>query len=292
MSNTEKDPIKIIVYADLNCPYCYALNERLEQLGMSHAANWRPIEHAPDIYKHNFTHIDKQELIQEVNDVISKSPDIILNLPDFRPNSNHASKLLATVIQYHPEKEVECRTLFYRALWQQGLDISDANTLNDLLASIDFADLTIATTADNDLLAWYDEWKLGNFARNIPSLESSNGFKLLGFPPMEQLDHFMKHGWSKVSDFQDASCISSERYSIAVISEAPDSWSKPQLLKAISRYQLYPTEQKLIELTTLETKLDMIVLHNLPQNTVNIIKTLKASTLLLNIPIFLLSDDE
>ncbi|VAW57244.1 hypothetical protein MNBD_GAMMA07-2721, partial [hydrothermal vent metagenome] len=42
----------------------------------------------------------------------------------------------------------------------------------------------------------------------------------------------------------------------------------------------------------LETKLDMIVLHNLPQNTVNIIKTLKASTLLLNIPIFLLSDDE
>ncbi len=293
MKNTlaDKNPLKITVYADLNCPYCYALNERLDQIGKSQSVVWRPIEHAPDLFRHSFSDIDKQELIHEVSDVMSRAPDILLQLPDFRPNSRLASQLLATIIKSHPDKNVDFRNAVYRALWQQGQDISDIHVLNQLLQSIDLPGLESSNTADNDLITWHTEWELGQFARNIPSMESSNGFKLLGFPPINQLEDFLLQGWSKVTNFEDASCVSSKRYSIAVISETPDKWTKPKLLEAISQYQHYHSTADLINDDSRTQPLDIIILVKQP-NSIKTIKHLKESAPTLNVPIFLISNDE
>jgi protein-disulfide isomerase len=94
-----KEKVQITVYADLNCPYCYVLNERLEQMGMAQSVQWLPVEHAPDLYEHCFTDVDRQELIREVEDVLTKAPDIPLIVPSTRPNSRQASKLLARIVQ-------------------------------------------------------------------------------------------------------------------------------------------------------------------------------------------------
>ncbi len=286
------EQVQITVYADLNCPYCYVLNERLEQMGMAQSVDWLPVEHAPDLYEHSFTNVDRQELIREVDDVLTKAPDIPLILPSTRPNSRQASKLLATIMRSRPEKAAEFRTAVYRALWQQGDDISDPEVLEQLLLSTGLSHLQPTLAAEKDLLAWHTAWELGQFARNIPSLESSIGFKLLGFPSLEQLEKFVLHGKAKVSSFKDASCVSSDRYSIAVISETEDDWPKPKLLEAISRYYFFTSADPLTTGIAENYNLDMIVLNNPQQDTIALIKSLKHSPFTQYAPIFLLSDDE
>jgi predicted DsbA family dithiol-disulfide isomerase len=36
-----------VLYTDLNCPFCYATEERIEALGLVDAVEWRGIEHEP-----------------------------------------------------------------------------------------------------------------------------------------------------------------------------------------------------------------------------------------------------
>jgi len=288
----KKTTVQIKVYADLNCPYCYVLNERLEKMGLSRSVIWLPVEHAPDLYDHSFTDLDRQDLVREVDDVQSKAPDITLNLPDTRPNSRLASKLLATIIDKHPDKAADFRTAVYRALWQQGEDISDPDVLNRLLTSCGLSELEPAASADDVLLVWHTDWEHGQFARNIPSMESSSGFKLLGFPPKEQLEQFLTHGNTKVTDFTDASCVSSDRYLIALVSENTENWPQPKLLDAISYYRHYPTPSSLSSPGHEHHKLDMIVLCDNQQTAVRDIKYLKHSKHTQHLPIFLLSSDK
>lgn len=287
-----EEKVQITVYADLNCPYCYVLNERLEQMSMAQSVRWLPVEHAPDLYEHSFTDADRQELTREVDDVRTRAPDISLMLPPTRPNSRQASKLLATVMLSHPEKAVGFRTAVYRALWQQGDDISDSEVLEQLLFSAGLPRLQPASAAENDLLAWHSAWELGQFARNIPSMESSSGFKLLGFPPVDQLEKFLHHGKATVTSFGDASCVSSDHYSIAVIADTRNDWPKPKLLEAISRYHHYTSADTLTTGIARHHNLDMIVLDNPRQETVAVIKSLKHSPFTQYVPVFLLSDDK
>jgi len=291
-SSDSQDEVVITVYADLNCPYCYALNERLVAIGVAESVIWLPVEHAPDLYKHSFTDIDKQELIHEVDDVQSKAPEVTINVPATRPNSCHSSKLLTTIMGRFPDKATEFRTAVYRALWQNGDDISDPQILSRLLLSIGLSDLEIAVDAEKQLLTWHTAWEQGQFARNIPSLESNHGFKLLGFPPFEQLEQFIKLGTAKVTDFKDASCVSSDRYSIAVLSETDENWIQPGLLEAVSRYSFYPTIEALSTGVSKLNKLDMIVLNNPKENIIEKIKTLKDSLFTQYAPIFLLASDK
>lgn len=292
----DEKSISITVYGDFNCPYCFALNERLESMGLSAAVNWLLVEHAPDLYKHSFSDIDKQELIQEVNDVHARAPNVELNLPVTRPNSRQASLLFATVLRTYPAAAIKVRTAIYRALWQQGQDISDPEVLTPLLLSIGLPRITIdpgtQTGAQKDLQAWHSAWQQGQFARNIPSMESSRGFKLLGFPNSEQLTQFIEQGRTKVTDFQDASCVLSERYSIAVISERGCEWAGPALLDAISSYYYFESEASFMTAAPGLYSLDMIILNNSRSESVNIIRLLKYSSATQYIPVFLLSDDE
>ncbi len=290
--SVDPDLPEITVYADLNCPYCYALNERLENMGVAEAVNWLPVEHAPDLYKYNFTNVDKQQLINEVEDVLAKAPEIALKVPPTRPNSCQASKLLATIIEHHPEMSVVFRTTVYRALWQKGDDISDAKVLNNILVSIGLPDLEVPQNSEKQLLIWHKAWEQGYFARNIPSMESTAGFKLLGFPPLAQLKQFIKTGVAKVSDFKDASCVLSERYSIAVISNAADSWPQPGLLEAVSHYHYYSSVDSLCDISQPAEKLDMIIMNNPHNNVIENIRILKDFQLTQYVPIVLLTDND
>ena len=280
-----KQEIKATVYADLNCPYCYALNERLVLLNADQAVIWKPIEHAPDLHAHSFTEKDRQELVSEVDDVKAKAADITLRLPNIRPNSRQANELLATVIRIHPNKAANFRTVVYRALWQRGEDISDPEILDQLLASCGFADLQVISSASDDLSGWHSAWEHGQFARNIPSLESNIGYKMLGFPPVDQLKTFLLDGKTEITSFKDAACVASARYSIAVISDQQGDWKKPELLEATSHCHLYASVNELVNSLSESVNLDLIVLNNLKQGPLTAIRKLKSSTMTQYIPV-------
>lgn len=279
---------KVTVYADLNCPYCYALNERLVYLNAVQAVIWKPIEHAPDLHAHSFTKKDQQELVSEVDDVKAKAADVTLRLPNTRPNSRKANELLATIIRAHPDKEVNFRTAAFRALWQRGEDFSNPEILEQLLASCGLPNLQVISSAKEDLSEWHCAWELGQFARKIPSLESNIGYKILGFPPVEQLKTFLLDGKTQITSFKDAACIASARYLIAVISDQQSDWQKPKLLEAISRCNLYASVNELINSLSESSKLDLIVLNSIKQNPLATIRQLKNSTMTQYIPIVLL----
>ena len=39
----------VTLFTDLNCPFCYATEQRLEQLGFSERIAWRGVEHEPEL---------------------------------------------------------------------------------------------------------------------------------------------------------------------------------------------------------------------------------------------------
>lgn len=40
---------KAILYSDFNCPFCYALEERLVGLHLAAFVEWRGVQHAPEM---------------------------------------------------------------------------------------------------------------------------------------------------------------------------------------------------------------------------------------------------
>ena len=41
--------VSFTVYADFNCPFCHALNERLFAMNLEHQVDFRMIQRTPDI---------------------------------------------------------------------------------------------------------------------------------------------------------------------------------------------------------------------------------------------------
>src|SRR5690349_22882248 len=40
---------RFFLYSDFNCPFCYALHERLHDLGLIERCEWRGVQHAPQL---------------------------------------------------------------------------------------------------------------------------------------------------------------------------------------------------------------------------------------------------
>lgn len=282
----------ITVYADFNCPYCHALNERLEIETDEADITWLPVEHAPDLFSHSFSDLDSQELAREVSDVQHKAPDILLRLPPARPNTRLASLLYTTVIQQQSGKAASLRTAIYRALWHDGKDISDADILAGILADIGLGAVETAPGSEQLLQQWYSQWQNGQFAQNIPAMESSIGFKILGLPHRAQLQQFIDEGFTLVGDFQDAACVSVERYRVHIVSGGNDSWPQPTSLQAITRYHYHDGTKALREAASREDRPDMILLNNPGQSAIDDIRQIKQSDLLRDVPVMLLTDNE
>ena len=65
----ESDIGVFTVYADFNCPFCYALNERLRELNLEQRIDFRPIQHAPAILGKQVGFEELRELTREVAEV-------------------------------------------------------------------------------------------------------------------------------------------------------------------------------------------------------------------------------
>ena len=189
-----------IIYADFNCPFCYALNERLHELNLEHRVEFRAIQHALSSADNPASFAALSALSREVAEVRRRSPSTQINIPMFRPDSGPASKLVTAVVSAAPLKAIQLRRLIYRALWVDGEDISKADVLDNLLKELQIDPPTGAALKSDKLSTWQSEWA-GNpeFDGSIPIVISDREETVIGFPLEPEVDAFLNSG-SLISD--------------------------------------------------------------------------------------------
>ncbi len=146
------------VYADFNCPFCYALNERLHAMDLEDQVEFRSIQHAPSVSSKQTGFKVLSELVTEIAEVRRKAPSIRINVPMFRPNSAAASALVSAVNKSEPAKASQLRRRIYRALWVDGQDISDTGLLATLLNELGIKPPADGALQDDNQAKWQSEW--------------------------------------------------------------------------------------------------------------------------------------
>jgi diguanylate cyclase (GGDEF)-like protein len=169
----------ILFYTDFNCPFCYALNERLITLGDKSRIQWRGIEHDPAVSSQSTSLADKNKLIIQVNMIRKRAQEI--QIVTHLLNSQCKRKL------------ADCRNRIYRALWLQGKDISDIEILRDIVeqSGLNFPTEQQLSKPIEALNQWQEQWTGERFKSRLPVLVSVATDKpLLGFPTHELLQYF------------------------------------------------------------------------------------------------------
>ncbi|MCP4875227.1 MAG: diguanylate cyclase [Gammaproteobacteria bacterium] len=187
-------------YADFNCPFCYALNERLRVMELGRRVELRAIQHAPSISSSDVNSDQLSKLSREVAEVRSRTPSTKINLPLFRPNSGPAAALVNVLTKNEPDNAVLLRNRIFRALWIEGQDISSPDVLSALLKELNIKPPAKVAETPSETDAWQIEWEsTEEFERNIPVVISAGGETVIGFPLEPELDGFLKTG-SLMSD--------------------------------------------------------------------------------------------
>jgi diguanylate cyclase (GGDEF)-like protein len=191
---------RFIIYADYNCPFCYALNERIHEMNLEDRAEFRMVQHAPSISSSQVSFEVLSALSSEVAEVRRRAPSIQINVPLFRPNSGPASRLVSAVAKDHPYQAIRLHRLIYRALWLNGEDISKPELLDKLLKKLEIDAPAGAALRDDKLPTWQSEWADNQeFDGNIPIVISDRGETVIGFPLEPEIDMFLSSG-SLISD--------------------------------------------------------------------------------------------
>lgn len=118
------------LFADFNCPYSFALYERL--LAIGEIPDWHGVEHAPGLPIPASTPPDPHGFEREIAEVRSHAPDVHLNQPSILPNTARALAIAAAAARDDLVGGAEFRIRVFRALWVDGRDISDPNELRDI----------------------------------------------------------------------------------------------------------------------------------------------------------------
>lgn len=179
-----------IVYSDLNCPFCFTLNEWLEQGGWGAEVRWVGVEHEPAITLPPGRGAEAQALLDsEVAAVRGRAPEVGVVRPPMRPNTRLALSALELLTARNREHARKLRGLLFRALWREGIDISDRSALAVLLSGFDvgLAELDQAAGAVAEHTA---TWRARGWNR-IPVIEAATGTTYMGLGERRLLEVFM-----------------------------------------------------------------------------------------------------
>ncbi len=191
---------EFVIYADFNCPYCHALNERLHAMNLESRVDYRGIQHAPKISSKQVGLEVLSGLSAEVTEVRRRAPSTQINVPMFRPNSGAATRLLNAIGKSDPAKVDQLRRGIFRAYWVEGQDISGIDCLKSILEELDIELPAPDAFTDKELFEWQNQWNNNpEYDRSIPIIISDRGETIVGFPLQPELDSFLNTG-SLISD--------------------------------------------------------------------------------------------
>lgn len=173
-----------LLYSDFNCPFCYALHERLHELQLIERCEWRGVQHAPHLPRPMKAWQGSMgaELRQEVALVQRLAPGLPIALPSGKPNTGPAIALAASQLQRGREAGMQMVRALYRAFWVNGQDISNPLVLDEF-GITDGGDLDQVMEEWNT--AWHETGQAG-----VPVIVSPQGNLLVGCVPAEQVRRF------------------------------------------------------------------------------------------------------
>ncbi|MEM0954865.1 MAG: diguanylate cyclase [Pseudomonadota bacterium] len=182
----------ITVYGDFNCPFCYALNERLQVYARDFEIRWLSVQHLPFVDSGSPSFQEQTQLTAEVASVRKRAPEVQIITPPARPNTQLANLMIAAAELRDDDKLPLLRSLIYRALWREGEDISSLELLSGLVTKAGMAPIEIGDDEHKLTSVWQSLWEKGEFDTRIPSMENSHGGRMLGFPAIPRLMPFLQ----------------------------------------------------------------------------------------------------
>jgi predicted DsbA family dithiol-disulfide isomerase len=173
-----------LLYSDFNCPFCYALHERLHELQLIERCEWRGVQHAPHLPRPMKAWQGSlgAELRQEVALVQRLAPGLPIALPSGKPNTGPAIALAASQLQRGREAGMQMVRALYRAFWVNGQDLSNPLVLDEF-------GITDGSDLDQVMEEWNTAWHETGQA-GVPVIVSPQGDLLVGCVPAEQVRRF------------------------------------------------------------------------------------------------------
>ena len=173
-----------LLYSDFNCPFCYALHERLHELQLIERCEWRGVQHAPHLPRPMKAWQGSlgAELRQEVALVQRLAPWLSIALPSGKPNTGPAIALAASQLQRGREAGMQMVRALYRAFWVNGQDLSNPLVLDEF-------GITDGSDLDKVMEEWNTAWHETGQA-GVPVIVSPQGDLLVGCVPAEQVRRF------------------------------------------------------------------------------------------------------
>lgn len=178
----------IILYSDFNCPFCYALGERLIEADLADRVEWRGVQHAPQlpVPMQSAEFGLAKELENEVRAIRRLAPGLAIAIPDGKPNSGPAILAVIAALRIDPARAHAFKDSLYREFWQHGADLSDPVVLRKLATAAGFSGELEVSNAEPTAAAWQRDW-YGSGVSGVPALISDDREPLVGLAAMDSL---------------------------------------------------------------------------------------------------------
>jgi diguanylate cyclase (GGDEF)-like protein len=271
----------ITVYGDFNCPYSYALNERLLVYARDFEIRWMAMQHLPFASDSAPRFQEQTQLTAEVASLRKKAPEIQMVTPPFRPNTGLANEFLAACELRRPSQVARLRNQIFRGLWRNGEDISRPDVLVGLARQAGAGTLEPGRDDEELSSVWQSLWEEGRFDRRIPSMENSSGGRILGFPAIPRLMSFLQ-GQVDEDVLLGASCEIQARRRVMVVGNNVGLVQPMADEFAIERAE-YSDDLELLSLEAAQT--DLVVLDGSDERHKPLCIRLQSSELTQHIPI-------
>ena len=187
------------LFSDFNCPFCYALHERLYDLNLIDRCDWRGVQHAPHLPSPMKPWQGSQgaELRHEVTVVQRLAPGLAIALPPGKPNTRPAIERAIALLSLNPISGMEFIRQAYRAFWCEGRDISDRKVLMDLTG--DSVEEESNDSSRRIAQEWETAWHATGQA-GVPLIVSPDGNLLVGCVPIEDIVRFFGQSSDRESE--------------------------------------------------------------------------------------------
>jgi predicted DsbA family dithiol-disulfide isomerase len=183
-----------LLYSDFNCPFCYAMHERLYEMNLLDRCEWRGVQHA--------SHLPRPmkpwqgslgaELRHEVAVVQRLAPGLPISLPPGKPNTRPAIEQAVGLRRRDPSHMMSFVRETYRAFWCEGRDISDPEVLRKLVEQVGGSLDGVGTVNGEDRQVaqeWESAWHTTGQA-GVPLIVSPDHYLLVGCAPLEDVRRF------------------------------------------------------------------------------------------------------
>ncbi len=181
---------QLSLFSDFNCPFCYALHERLHQLQLITRCVWKGVQHAPHlpVPLRPWQGALAAELRHELSVVRRIAPELPLTAPVGKPNTANAIAFVAEQLQRDRPAGMTMVRNIYRAFWFERRDISDQQVLAEVAGRSPLDTLVKGTTIAR---AWATEWEATGQA-SVPLIVAPQDELLVGCVPSEEIVRFFE----------------------------------------------------------------------------------------------------